>query len=888
MNSKKGLKSVQNFYDGENVGRDSPAALLDMLAEVASQTLHSEKEQSEKSVVNKSKIKSECLKRKNQDLTYSLVQLISMPMTQLIKQFSIFTSDELKRQYSYVCTLMPDCEQKYTSFASESKARMSIKAHLEDHLEYLKSNNETYTTFTVNTGKKMKTKLQNKKTKVPRIKKPQEILNKENKDIKIEKPTNYLRKILTNELKSPTEENSIDMNVLTENDNDDSNEIDAKVLDDHSYYESTKDNELPDIENDSNEIVPKTGNENIMLMVVQSDGVHMKEVPYLSEKRDDLNQEPIYLPEPVQTEEVYARNMESPVPAKPKGKAKFIGTSREEKEMALLLMDRIKKKGNPSGNNLQCRICDPPRTFTAPTTLVSHYRSHAGIKPYECRICRSVFTRRHSLKYHMLIHQNQTRFTCADCGKKFRHPSHFREHRRRHTGEAPFGCPDCPQRFKTRNTYKRHLKTRHGKVLTTSGELLHLSEEDFQKVRTSRKKKPTIIEIPIIDENITAPESILPEYDESNCDIEENVNENYHHHQFTSNDDGTVWMSENIAHIINKEEKLNNFQITDDIDNNVESRVCKTDFLETEDNENESFNSRHHLFDRINQPIDNCNEVEENSIILDGTIETDLEFMKTNTQILYETNENEEIYNEYDNQIENVGEEILGYEEEILQDIDVIHEVQIENEDNSHDFNDSSVNVFCDNEEEEEEESENPYEQKILKIEENPLEEEEDFVHKEIEEDEEEGEEILPTIDYENNSESEDIKEMKITSQINENAFSEKCFLNNDDNNDNVNNSEAKSVFNLNLDQKEKVIVEPCGIPISPFQSQSAFHITKDGKMTLFGKQTQTINLMQNGSAILFLSNGTELTKNYFKINQNGILVKELKTLPINAAASDK
>lgn len=51
-------------------------------------------------------------------------------------------------------------------------------------------------------------------------------------------------------------------------------------------------------------------------------------------------------------------------------------------------------------------------------------------------------------------------------------------------------------RFKTRNTYKRHLKTRHGKVLTTSGELLSLSEEDFQKVKTNRRKKvdaePTI------------------------------------------------------------------------------------------------------------------------------------------------------------------------------------------------------------------------------------------------------------------------------------------------------------------------------------------------------------------------------------------------------------
>lgn len=140
-------------------------------------------------------------------------------------------------------------------------------------------------------------------------------------------------------------------------------------------------------------------------------------------------------------------NAEISTTTKPKGKAKFIGTSKEEREMALAYIERIKKKGNPTGNNLQCRICNPPRSFTAPTTLVSHYRSHAGIKPYECRICKAVFTRRHSLKYHMLIHQNQTRFTCKDCGKKFRHPSHFREHQRRHTGEAPFGCDDCGQRL---------------------------------------------------------------------------------------------------------------------------------------------------------------------------------------------------------------------------------------------------------------------------------------------------------------------------------------------------------------------------------------------------------------------------------------------------------
>ncbi|CAB0030066.1 unnamed protein product [Trichogramma brassicae] len=189
---------------------------------------------------------------------------------------------------------------------------------------------------------------------------------------------------------------------------------------------------------------------NIMLMVVETNGVSAKDssdtienLPSPMNAEDNQVQEDMTL---WKDEPVNAKAPDSFMPAKPKGKAKFIGTSKEEREMALILIEKIRKKGNPTGNNLQCRICDPPRSFTAPTTLVSHYRSHAGIKPYECRICKAVFTRRHSLKYHMLIHQNQTRFTCADCGKKFRHPSHFREHRRRHTGEAPFGCEDCGQR----------------------------------------------------------------------------------------------------------------------------------------------------------------------------------------------------------------------------------------------------------------------------------------------------------------------------------------------------------------------------------------------------------------------------------------------------------
>ncbi|MCL4122939.1 UNVERIFIED_CONTAM: hypothetical protein GTU68_013489, partial [Idotea baltica] len=163
-----------------------------------------------------------------------------------------------------------------------------------------------------------------------------------------------------------------------------------------------------------------------------------------------------------------------------KGKGKFIGQSKDEKEMALSLIDKIKSQSLMQMDNLECTICDPPRVFTAPSTLLSHYKSHAGIRPYVCSLCEAVFTRQHSLNYHLLIHSNQTRFTCDDCGRKFRHPSHFKEHRRRHTGESPYECMDCLMRFKTRNTYKRHLRTRHGKKLTTQGSICIVANDDSE------------------------------------------------------------------------------------------------------------------------------------------------------------------------------------------------------------------------------------------------------------------------------------------------------------------------------------------------------------------------------------------------------------------------
>jgi DNA-directed RNA polymerase subunit RPC12/RpoP len=114
----------------------------------------------------------------------------------------------------------------------------------------------------------------------------------------------------------------------------------------------------------------------------------------------------------------------------------------EERRQALEAIKTLQASGS-SGDEFWCRVCWPNKKFTAYTTLLSHLRSHAGFRPYECHLCNAFFTRQHSLNYHLLIHTNETRFTCADCGRKFRHPSHFKEHRRRHTGESPYECSDC-------------------------------------------------------------------------------------------------------------------------------------------------------------------------------------------------------------------------------------------------------------------------------------------------------------------------------------------------------------------------------------------------------------------------------------------------------------
>lgn len=114
-----------------------------------------------------------------------------------------------------------------------------------DHFFFVVVIDDTFTAKSIN-HKNFKTNLQSKKSRIQQTKKPQETLNKENKDVILEKSTNYLRKILLNDINIKENEKQKCFQKSENKETHDSEiknseQIDIKVLGDHSYSERLDD-----------------------------------------------------------------------------------------------------------------------------------------------------------------------------------------------------------------------------------------------------------------------------------------------------------------------------------------------------------------------------------------------------------------------------------------------------------------------------------------------------------------------------------------------------------------------------------------------------------------------------------------------------------------------
>lgn len=106
--------------------RSDSGALLDMLAEVASQKL----------LFSPSKRGD----KRTADGRLSMTQMKGLSTNQLIELFSFTEFDEMRKWYTYQCAFDDKCTSKFLSFGSENKAKENFKDHLFTHLETLKTN----------------------------------------------------------------------------------------------------------------------------------------------------------------------------------------------------------------------------------------------------------------------------------------------------------------------------------------------------------------------------------------------------------------------------------------------------------------------------------------------------------------------------------------------------------------------------------------------------------------------------------------------------------------------------------------------------------------------------------------------------------------------------
>ncbi|XP_037549385.1 zinc finger protein 728-like [Nematolebias whitei] len=112
--------------------------------------------------------------------------------------------------------------------------------------------------------------------------------------------------------------------------------------------------------------------------------------------------------------------------------------------------------------NKHCIICE--KTFRHKGHLLKHVRAHSDSPEHLCGVCGERLKSSKGLSDHLKSHRDNlsTRGTCKICGKTFQN---IETHKRSHTGVKPFSCDVCRKSFPREGALRRHKKIHSRKKL---------------------------------------------------------------------------------------------------------------------------------------------------------------------------------------------------------------------------------------------------------------------------------------------------------------------------------------------------------------------------------------------------------------------------------------